>query len=229
MPNKFKYNDIIIYKNNNIYTQLITNNVKYKLKQIYGWNGDLTNTCASFLLNFSNPNHKSLSKKNIDDIALLIKTIDNTAVLSTFKQNLLDIYITVSWDANDINSLTKASSFIIKYTLTSFINGIINLIPNSIITVNLLTPPIILLRNVNPAINYVTLNYNLGNTTIIVYTIGLYDHITVTTDNNLYNNTIISNNTITLHNINPSINTIIITLYNADYKKLNSFIHKSAV
>ena len=219
------------------YTQHLTNTKIIKLKRIYGINGDLTNTNVCFLLNFPTTNYYNITTSTLSSFNQIIKNFDSTAIISTFNTNNqkqvetnINIYFVISWDINDTNALTKANSLInhlstiissIASNLTSPLNNV--QIDNSVI-------PLSIISNALPTINYITTTYtsSSNSTAITVYTIGLYDHIAIKTDNQddscyirLRN---VNQRSTTLSNINPSINIIIVTLFSPSYTQLYQYI-----
>ena len=238
----FIYNDIIInYKKQ----QVITDNTITKLKQIYGCFGDLTNFSISFSLTFVGLGYNNITSSVIDIISSALNKIDNTntSVISIFLPDKLqyniNVFINISW-SNTNNKIANYNAYnystIFLSNLDKFINNILtNLQPlfihisNFNVLLNPLIKPICLSRNVPPVIISIdSSNYNKSTNmcTIIVYTVGLYNNMGIIINNqsdDCYFQYKPINNIFNIP-INPILNTIIVSLFDINYKKINTFI-----
>jgi hypothetical protein len=223
------------------YIQLLSNDTKRRIKNIYGGNGDITNISASFLLKFPNAKFSDISQNSAlkGQILSVFKSQDSTGVLTTYEldtdapnESELSIYINISWEFSNSSADTSADALIIVVKNSGMLTGIFDAFsyPFNIVELNSSLEAIKVNGHVTSTIHSLVTVYNSGTDEIDieVKTIGLYDHIGVkinSEDDNSYRRLRTNGiKTINITGVNPDDDVIIATLFNKDYKKLYTFI-----
>ena len=135
------YDDIIVYKENEILKQRLDDISVTKLKRLYGNKGDLLNSCVCLSLIFTEFNYYSLTSTIIKDINKILSTMGIKALVNSFtaskKKESIEIFIIISWCNNNLSGyytfLSNLKSFINSVNTLHYLRLLCN-IPKDVVT-----------------------------------------------------------------------------------------------